>query len=206
MTESPDYQTTLDRLDEFFEAAYFVPLSVNDALAVQFQNPALKGLPIQTIRDVYRLVDRLKDELDPDQSETEAAALFYQHLQQDLPEVFEMWLKGDPNLRLDPGAAILNAEIQSKDAINLFLKGNFSDPDPGLLAETIESAVREIIRGLDIGESTSDRDLRQTLRSGRLEKYPPWARSSIYLEIWSRFTRTVTDLDPDPDLKAVWPY
>ena len=206
MTGSPDYQKTLDRLDEFFEAAYFVPLSVNDALAVQFQNPALKGLPINTIRDVFHLVDRIKDELGSDPSETDAAALFYQRLQQELPEVFETWLQGDPNLRLDPGAAILNAEIQSKDAINLLLKGNYSELEAGLLAETIESAVKEIIRGLDVGETTSDRDIRHMLRAGMLEKYPPWARPSIYLEIWSRFARTVTDLDPDPDLKAIWPY
>jgi hypothetical protein len=210
LTDSTNYLAALDRLDEYFEAAYFSPLSVNDALAVQFLNPALKGLPIQTIRDVFNLVDRLKDGLtadrETDQSETEAAALFYKHLQQEHPELFEIWIQGDPSVHLDPGGAILNAETMGRDTIVDFLRHNHFDLDPELLAKTVESAVLEIIRGLKIKEDLDDREIRQSLRTGILKNYPPWARPSIYLEIWSRFVRTITDLDSDPDLRAIWPY
>ena len=210
MTNSPDYINILDRLDEFFEAAYFAPLSVNDALAVQFQNPALKGLPLQTVRDVFHLVDRLKDKLAEDQgmeeSEPHAATLFFKHLKNELPQVFGVWIQGDPGLHLDPAGAILNAETMARDAVTGFLQDRHSDLDPETVEKTVESAVTEIFRGLKIKENIDDREIRQTLRTGILKKYPPWAWPSIYLEIWSRFVRTVADLDPDSDLRAIWPY
>ena len=59
------YPEIIRLLDEFMDTAYFVPLAVGDALAVQFKIPSLKGLPVDTIADVLAWMDTL--DFPPDQ-------------------------------------------------------------------------------------------------------------------------------------------
>jgi hypothetical protein len=196
------------RLDEFMEAAYFVPLSIGDALAVQFKAPSLKGLTVDTIAGVWQWMDTL-DILPDHQGGPDpvvAAQAFWQGLSENWPEVYAKWSQGDTQLHLDPLGAFQLVLWRSEEAISHWLAAGPDQVSSRQLEEFRNRGVAEIMAAFDYRWQPHDRALRQSLSSRELNPYPGWARPAIYLDCWAEFVRAVMDLDPGPAIRAVWPY
>ncbi|MFH1137899.1 MAG: hypothetical protein V1816_17660 [Pseudomonadota bacterium] len=193
----------LDALDEVLNAAYFTPLAVGDALAIQFRVESLRGIPAETAAGVFALMDGL--EAPPDQDGRPdlagAAADFFSRLSREFPEVYEKWSSDPGILRLDPEAAFQIARSRAEDKISRWLKIFFPEISSDAVERTRAEAVNGIMSEYDPAARPNDLALRAWLRDERLPAWPSWARPGIYLDCWSDFVQAV--LDPSPSAKVI---
>ena len=196
------------RLDEYIEAAYFVPLSLGDALALQFKAPSLKGLSVDTVAGVLQWMDTLEINPDtqgaPDPMATGLA--FLKGLSEKWPGVYAKWPLGESELRLDPLGAFQLVLKRGEEDISRWLA---TGPEPvasNMFEEARTRGTAEIMAAFDYHRLPDDRSLRQSLLDPGLAPYPGWARPAIYLDCWAEFVRAVMDLDPGPETRSAWPY
>lgn len=199
---------TLDQIDGIINAAYFVPLSVGDALAIQFKAETLKGLPVETVAAVFDLMDRL--EINPDSGQepnpAEVAALFFKALSAEQPHVFELWCSADQNIYLDPASAFSIVLSKGEEAMEDWLTQGPEKIDPSRLEKVRDEGLAAIMDNFDTAVHNSDTKLRRHMRKQTLADYPVWARPGIYLDCWAEFVRAVADLGPRPETRVCWPY
>ena len=209
MTDQPvDCSKVLSEIDEILEAAYFVPLDVGDALAVQFKVDSLKGLSVETAAGVFALIDSLEAEPDeegrPDLAG--AADLFFSRLAKEFPDVYGRWAADSGRLRLDPEGAFQIARSKSEGRISAWLTEFFSTVPTAKVEKTRAEAAERIMSEFDVKAVADDRALRIWLREKVLSSLPVWAGPGVYLDCWSDFVRAVLDWSPSPALKARWPF
>ncbi len=214
MTEYRDWTAELpdvfDHLDGILDRAYFVPLSVGDALALQFRIDSLKGLPVKKVAEVMALMDRLEIEADPDYdgspNPAAVANSFFQKLRKELPEIFELWASADANLVFDPAGAFSFALARGEEAIEKWLAAGTEQTDSSAYGQIRNQALADVMDDFDTARFPDDKTLRHHLREDRLASYPAWARPGIYLDCWAEFVRAVMDLSPRPSTVTRWPY
>lgn len=198
---------TLDLLDEVIEVAYFVPLSVSDALALHFRVPGLKGLPLASIQGVLALIDEMRQKAGNRQSVDagRTSQEFFTSLHQKFPEVVSKWGL-EQNLWLDPLAAFQVALTRGRDIIQQWLVNGPENLSPALVDQVHQEALATIMSGYDHRRWPDDVAWRRYLRTEALSGYPVWARPGLYLEAWAEFVRGVMDLDPQVETRRRWPY
>lgn len=199
---------TLDRIDGIINAAYFVPLSVGDALAIQFKAETLKGLPVETVAAVFDLMDRLEINSGSgrEPNPAEVAASFFKALNEEQPHVFELWCSADQNIYLDPDTAFSIVLSKGEEAIDDWLTQGPEKIDPSRLEKVRAEGLAAIMDDFDPAVYNSDTALRRHMREQALAGYPAWAGPGIYLDCWAEFVRAVAGLAPRPKTKARWPY
>ena len=196
-----------DRLDDIFEAAYFTPLSIHDALAVQFQMPALAGLPIETIRQAYRIIDELSSGGPPaPERAPEFAAAFFGRVQTELPDLYQRFSTEEGNSIVDARQALSIAQTRSNDLVRTWLAGGSERIDHHRLDEIREEALSDLARRIDPLTLDDDFKWRKWLKDGPLNVYPAKVRPLVYFDAWMEYVRVVMDLDPRDDFIARWPY
>ena len=198
----------LDRLDEIIGVAYFVPLSLGDALAVQFRNEALRGLPLSTVARAFALMDDLEvdsgEEAEP--GTVQIAGAFFTRLRRDMPDLFERWSGQDLEAVLDPAGALHLVLARGEAAIEAWLAAAPEVIDPSEMERTRARGLAALMDDFDAESLPDDLALRRHLREEGLEPWPAWARPGLYLDCWADFVRAVMDLDPRPETKRRWPY
>ena len=201
-------EMVLDQLDEIMEAAYFVPLSLGDALAVQFKNPALNGLSLDEIARVLAIMDEIEpsSETADESVLVHTAGLFFTRLREDLPRIYQLWSEAPEDLYLDPAGAFGLALSRGERVIGAWLAQGPEEVGPDLLEKTRDQGLSDLISDPGLETAPDDRALRRMLRSGPLSKYPGWARPGLYLDAWAEYVRAVMDLSPRPETRARWPY
>lgn len=198
----------LEQLDGVIDNAYFVPLAVNDALAVQFKAQTLKGLPIKTIVGVFEMIDDLgfSAQQQGDGPGPEMAAAFFSRLKNEFPDVFNLWQAADRGRYLDPIGAFGLVLSNGHKIINDFLNKGPEEISLSKLEQVRDSAVKDIMSLFNMEHDAGDIDLREFVKAEGLTGRPAWAGPSIYLECWAEFARAVMDLSPKPETRALWPY
>jgi len=210
MTDSQDrrLERTLDHLDAIFDSAYFTPLALGDALAVQFRVPALTGLPLETVTAVFHLMDHLDitpgSDGEPEMAET--AGRFFNQLKKEFPDVWDRWAAADPGVVVDPVTALNAVTARADDTIADWLSGRADEFDPALLEDLTAKGIEAAMAAFSPDRFPDDHALRRYLRDELLPEYPAWTVPTIYLETWIEYARAVMDLSPRPQTKARWPY
>lgn len=199
---------TLDRIDGIINAAYFVPLFVGDALAIQFKAETLKGLPVETVAAVFDLMDRLEINSDSGQepNPAEVAASFFKALNEDQPHVFELWCSADENIYLDPASAFSIVLSKGEEAMEDWLTQGPEKINPSRLEKVRAEGLAAIMDHFDPAVHNSDTELRRHMRKQALAGYPVWAKPGIYLDCWAEFVRAVAGMAPRPETRVCWPY
>ena len=197
----------LDALDEIIGNAYFTPLALGDALAVQLKNPALKGLDLRTVAGVFGLMDRVAQRANSEESDPDKAARdFFVDLKREFPEVSAKWVSPDPGLVVEPVMAFNIALNRAEDIFAEWLAGGPEPPAPGELEKIRDRALAEIVAGFDPREHIDDMVWRKFVREKALADYPLRAAPAVYLDAWAEYVRAVIDLSPRPETRATWPY
>ena len=202
-------ENVLSRLDEIMDAAYFVPLSIGDALALRFRAPTLSGLTLEEVTSVFNLIDGLNPDPGPDGSPdlARAAGDFFEKLRQAFPHIHDKWASADHDVVLDPIGAFNTVMVRAEDLIGDWFSSGPDSADLFARAREIRDLeTPRIMESVDPLTHTTDRDLRRRLRGDVLGAYPAWARPGLYLDAWSEFVRAVLDLDPLPATLSRWPY
>ncbi|MBF0529620.1 MAG: hypothetical protein HQK55_10190, partial [Deltaproteobacteria bacterium] len=160
--------------------AYFIPLSVGDALAVQFQVDALRGLPVVSVQGVMALVDELRHRhgrgqfFDTDQTGRD----FFLALEQKFPEVMSKW-KTDQGLWVDPLGAFQLVLVRSREVLGQWLKKGPEKILPARWEEVLQERVGAVMTGYDHHRWPDDVVWRKYLRTEALEGCPSWAKPGI---------------------------
>ncbi|MBU2551187.1 MAG: hypothetical protein KKB20_22435 [Proteobacteria bacterium] len=198
----------LDRLDIVIDVAYFVPLSVRDALAVQFRNQALRGLPIETVARVFALMDDMevepRDEVEP--HPVRIAGVFFTRLREEMPGLFETWSGQDLDAVLDPVGAFQLVLKRGETEIEAWLESAPERIDPSTLALTRGQGRAALMNDFDARALPDDLALRRFLREAGLAPWPAWSRPGLYLDCWAEFVRAVMDISPRPETRRRWPW
>lgn len=197
-----------DRLDQIMEAAYFVPLGVGDALAVQFKAPQLKSLDPEIIAGVFHLIDNMEFS-PPDENRAPSSGPvtdFFRLLQKQFPEVYDLWTKGDETLVLDPVGAFQYALDMGEKAIRAWQSTRETEVAPAIMEEASQSGLSTVLDFLDPEKYPDDRSFRKALSSELLLSFPDAIRPRLYLDAWAEYVKAVMDLEPRAEVKFRWPY
>lgn len=199
---------TLDRIDQLIETAYFVPLSIKDALALQFRAPVLKDLPVETIRAVFNLIDGINEELDADPASDPGnpSHIFFQRLQNEMPELYAVWLKADDQLVLDPIGSLNHIVRQVEDLIEEWIAKEPDKIDHAIMERERLSGLTHILNEFDPFRTPDCAALRRRLRQEYLASLPVFCRPGVYLDCWLEFVKAVMDLSPQAVMSAQFPY